>query len=606
MKKIFYIIIITLIMVITPNVFAITERITSPAMLIQINEDGEMDTTTNGVDEHLNDYIDYEDGELSIKKTAYYVIQSNYYELEINQETSDIIYLNVWEDGDLTLNNLNSFTVQHDNITANGDMDINNSKMYLEAYHNNDVSLNAEYDITVNNSQIALAYDTSNDDNNNYDPNYSVFHSYYGDIIIKNNSKLDISGRLYTEDGDIKINDSTVNLDGLFGYMESGYDIDIINSKVKFLFGIKGENINIEKSNIEALNKESRYAVYGNDKNQGWIQSTDGSMIINNSDVDVINSITSGTNMEITKSNIKLRGTFSNNGYLQSSDGNITIKDSDIQADKDIYAGNDILIDNSNIKVLGTNSKQGYLEANGGKLTISKSNVIVDEGIVSEKDAIINTSSIKSNGINSKRGYFEVYNGNLNVDNSELNTNERIMCKQKTTFNKSKIYLRSGILSTGIDIIDSDFYASNKDTSKEFSKYSPIISLDKITISSSKFISESINDKPSIASLGEIILTKDNFVNKNYTVLDIIKVTASEDNFVKDGNAEFIEKGNIVYTTSLNGKISNYSSLGIEKKDIIVNPETAYSILIVIVIALLSVMGTIIYKRYNKELKINK
>ena len=228
-------------------------------------------------------------------------------------------------------------------------------------------------------------------------------------------------------------------------------------------------------------------------------------------------------------------------------------------------------------------------------MIIDKSHIEVDEGIVSDKNTNYINSEIIVVGKNSNRGYVQVFNGDLEVSGGSLKIDEKATIHGKTTFNNTTVSLSSGIVTNGLDIIDSKFYASNKNTTLELSSYSPVISLGKFLIKNSEFVSESITDVPSIASLGEITVIDNGFINKNNDALKIIVVDADSTNFILGKNAEYIHDGNKVYTTSFNNRISNYSTLKLS----IVNPETISGIVFVLTIVGIVIGG--IYLAYRKK-----
>jgi len=573
---------------------------------LEIDEDGEIShfngiTGDGGDIEGYDDYLELEDGVLTIKQKAEYYIQSSTYEIEVKQNTNDIIGLSMWSDGDLTLTNVKAIGSF---LTANGEFVFNNSNITINGMNREEGSINAEEDIIINNSTIACNNSATNNEEDYYTTSYGNIHSYYGDIKIKE-SNVRVEGRLYVDDGSISISNSDLYLDEEWGYLVAPTDVVISNSNVTFLFGIEaGESMKIQDSTINAYDKESVYAREANDKNQGWIQVSDGDLTIINSHINVINSITSTTDMLINNSNLTLSGKYSNNGYVQSSNGKMTIKDSEIIADKDVWSYGDLEVNHSDITINANNSNKGYLESHEGKIDIKDSNIRVDEGIVSESNISLNNSDVRANGTKSNRGYIESHNGNLDIISSLVNTNEHINAKGKTTINDSNVNLKSGIITKGLDIIKSKFYASNNNTSINFSNLPPIISLDKLLIEDSNFISESISNVPSIASLDEIAVINNDFINKSNNTLEVIKVVASEENFINNESSEYIAEGSEIYTTALDGAISNYSALKVKEDvvnpdDKIVNPETgSNNVLIAFLVLLVSIA---IFFTVNKE-----
>ncbi|MBR1936848.1 MAG: hypothetical protein IJ842_04055 [Bacilli bacterium] len=597
-RKIFLVLLLVFTILFIPNVYAVEDDIYDN-IRISIDDYDELSSVqgwnyyTGEEITNFDDFFIFEDDELTILKKANYEISSSLYGLEVKQDTADLIGIVIWNDGDLLIENLKAHGYS---ITANGELEIKNSAIYLEGHdYYSEGSINSEDDIIIDNSIITCenTYGFVESTNNTATGN---IHSYYGDIFIKNNSDIYAEGRIYTEEGSITISDSKVVLDDEWGYMEAPNDIKFSNSEVSFLFGIQGgENIEIIDSTINALNKESIYAKQFNDHNQGWIQSSSGAMTIKNSIVNVINSITSGADMMVEDSTVTLSGSYSNNGYLQSGNGNLSILNSSVNADKDVYALNDLTVKNSSVIITGNNSKKGYLEAHDGKMIIDKSHIEVDEGIVSDKNTNYINSEIIVVGKNSNRGYVQVFNGDLEVSGGSLKIDEKATIHGKTTFNNTTVSLSSGIVTNGLDIIDSKFYASNKNTTLELSSYSPVISLGKFLIKNSEFVSESITDVPSIASLGEITVIDNGFINKNNDALKIIVVDADSTNFILGKNAEYIHDGNKVYTTSFNNRISNYSTLKLS----IVNPETISGIVFVLTIVGIVIGG--IYLAYRKK-----
>lgn len=579
---------------------------------LTINEDGELDyyeTYPSGED--INEYIELEDEQLTIKKSAEYQITNYSYDMEVKQTTTDKIVFSIWSDGNLTLNNINSD--YGFNITANGELKINNSNILLSG-RGYDGSINAEEDIIIDNSTIDCVYD------GDYIGEEKEIHSYYGDIYIKSNSKVKVNGRIHVDDGSIFINDSNIILDGIWGYMEAPTDIIIDKSDIKFLFGIQGgEKIEIKDSTINALDKECPYAREYNDNNQGWIQASDGPLSINDSTVNVINSITSVGDLTIKNSHVITNGKYSNNGYLQSGNGDIIINDSDITTDKDIFAENNIAIDNSQIKITGKNSKMGYLEASTGGITAKKSTIVVDEGIISEKDLIIEDSDVQANGTNSGMGYIEVYNGIFNASDSDIKILEYLYNENKTIVNKSNVNIKAGIISKGIEIVDCDFYVSNNSPKEELNSISPFISLDEVLIKNSSFVSESINNVPSIISTGKITIIDNAFINQEGNSLEIITTTATRDNILTNMDTDYFEEGITLYSTALNGKISSYSTLKLKedvitedktknieegkKDENITNPATKDSIVISALLIIISLLTTLYFYKKNKANK---
>ncbi len=595
-KKLLFLLTLVFILTATTNVYA-KNRVN-----ITINEDYEIEDgfiwneDANQREYNFEEYITQEDETLTIIKDADYIINSQAYDFEIKQTINTQINLSLWNNGNLTLDKVNIYS---NRVTANGEMVIKDSKLNIEGFYGDEGSVNAEEDIIIDNSEINCMNSIDPPGSPDLVTSAGNIHSYYGDITIKNNSKISVDGRIYVDDGSISISDSNVKLNEKWGYMEAPTDIMIKNSDITFSFGIQGgEEIQIINSNITAIEKESIYARESNDSNQGWIQVSDGKMTIKDSTINVVNSITSTDNMEITKSNITLSGNYSNNGYIQSGNKSIKITDSNITADKDIYAGKDIDITSSEIKITGEKSKKGYLEAHNGKMNINNSKIEVDEGIISEEKTVYSNSNIKATGKNSERGYIEVDGSSLDIIKSEVNTNEKLTVKEKTTINNSNIHLSSGIITNGLELNDSDFYASNKNTSKMLSNYSPVLSTKDIYLKNTAFIAESVNKTPSIASLGKITIINDSFKNKAEQILEIIEVSASEADFINDDMKAFINEGDKVYTTAINHKISNYSAIG--KKEII-NPKTGRIGTYIVIIGIMGIGLT--YQIQNKKKK---
>lgn len=535
------------------------------------------DQNNNDLSNNYGDVFEFTNNKFIIKAPGRYSINiwnNGYSDLVIEQTTKEAIYLNVNNYGSVTLNNVNiSYT---DGIYALGDgrmlepnpqtyVTINNSKIYAETYYTSygygGGNILSEGNVNINNSEITFIPEPGDTDflnRNKIDAN--------GNINIMNGSKVKLSYKINSEAGSVSISDSSVYVGDEWGFINAKNNVSINNSDVKFLFGVKANDVIINKSNVDAIEKQNMYAINNNNGNQGWIQA-DNSLSVADSELNIVNSITSDKDLKINKSDITLSGKYTDNGYVQSSDGNIEIKNSNIMCDKDVFAEYDILIEDSEVEVSGYNSKAGYLESYSGAITIKNSKVTVDEGMDSEKDMKIEGSTFEATGKNSKRGYVEVYNGTLVVDDSTIKTNERVYNDNKTTFNKANVVLSSGIKSKGIDIVDSDFYASNKDTEEILSTTSPVVSLDKVLIKNSQFVAESINDTPSIASLGEITVIDDQILNNKDSLLDVIIVDAANDNFLSGGNREFFKEGDKIYTTALNGSISNYSTVKAKEEE---------------------------------------
>ena len=89
---------------------------------IKISEDGDIEDavcfTSEQIDVSTSGYFEFDGDVLTFTNNAFYIVESGYYDLEVNQDYDGPIGLRLFNDGDLLLDGLN--VVDGYYITSNG------------------------------------------------------------------------------------------------------------------------------------------------------------------------------------------------------------------------------------------------------------------------------------------------------------------------------------------------------------------------------------------------------------------------------------------------------------------------------------------------------
>ena len=504
--------------------------------------------------DNYSDILTYSDGLLTLNESYYFdeifirfsgaTITSNNKHVNLNT-----IYDTSSQVRDLTIDNLNSSvfvsafrpltTIQYSNnekyniysnIRVTGDLLIKNSKI----------------DMTIVNSQAFNIYDNGN------------ITSRFGSITVLN-SDITSEGGLYVDGAnkDLLIKDSTINAVNQYG---QGYGLGIMDGKAEIIDStIKG--------NIDLLFWNNGYITNSTIELNDWQLALDPPNVLD---------------CYVKNSTLKFKNTINIGYYLVDSNYNL-------QNVTDLTLDNSHIVDGGYLKVvLALSSKLKLINGSTFESSTLEFNHTDNDSLLSVIDSEFNANSIDSEGsILFKDSKINIPDsGSIKGSNSITfdNINDLKLDHISTgdlTINSVNVDLAKSLTTTGdVDINDSIFKSNGTRVGGNFTldnsiykthylneekTYSPFIVVGDVDISNSSFVSESDGTVPSVLVKGDIDIKDSSFKDNNKHVLDISDVQVSNSNFLSStetfGNASYVNVGDVVKTTTLNGELSNYSEI---------------------------------------------
>lgn len=309
-----------------------------------------------------------------------------------------------------------------------------------------------------------------------------------------------------------------------------------------------------------------------NTANNNIIHSATADINISNSTIKIAGDVVAVKNLTITDSTIEtLQGKDELSGTVYAG-GVLKIEGSDVDANCKVWGVEDVFITNSSVttKKLSVTSEKGYLnivdsdidagvgmQAEEG-IFMRLSDVVVKEVIISTKGnlQIENTNLRTEKGISAVK-FVDIFDSVISIMGEDA-TFEFGDGVSGSTISNSTINTSCELESTGnLELIDS--YITLKHN-KEKSN-SNIVVLGDLWISNSRIITES-DSLPAVLVTGKLDV-KDitNIKDKDGNQLEIVKVKASSENFLKSlennvtTNSIYINEGDEVSTFASNGEL---------------------------------------------------
>lgn len=456
------------------------------------------------------------------------------------------------------------------------------------------VYLNSIFDSTRN-SNRSVTIDKLNSDS---------FVSNYESLIKMSSEKL--YSIIYVS-GDLTITDSNINLsainpkvDGTFNgniATENG-NLYVDNSTIISEAGLCSGNqktLTLKNSSFEAKNVNGQGYIFGTFDGPATIENCTitGTMgLVLSGDATVTNcilnipdfiaySVSSTPNITVKNTEMNLNNSFDlgmysdYNSIISTANANVTLdntkvklnnKDVRLYMDSKLYLTNNSSLECDSI-VEDHSNDNSLLSINNSEL---KTKSITLVGSIFFKDSKINiptsgsikgSNSITLDNINDLK-LDHISSGDLTINSVNVDLAKSLITTGDVDINDS-IFKSNGTRVSGNFTLDNSIYKTHY--LNEEKTYSPFIVVGDVDISNSSFLSESDGTVPSILVKGDIDIKDSSFKDNNKHVLDISEVQVSNSNFLSSneifGNASYVNVGDLVKTTTLNGELSNYSEI---------------------------------------------
>ncbi|MBR1936927.1 MAG: hypothetical protein IJ842_04455 [Bacilli bacterium] len=353
-------------------------------------------------------------------------------------------------------------------INIGGNYTVNNSEINMHAEHV--VNGYTAYSNTNLNSSYSVETKGSNDNN-------------YGIVITNSNINITGSCQIYSPNGGIYIEESSVTVNNLYSYGELYIDNSEIISKYVTKQLQDDKRIIMKNSKIIASTQISI-----------WSKSDDQLVTIDNCEIE--------------------------SGEIFVPNAGIIITNSKIKSTSDLYSNKSITIKNSNLEL-----KSGIAKRNSndyGMLTIEDSEILGNievgyrDGNHDELKVVIKNSNITSE-------HYEIFNGKMNLINSTLNFKGPVTARGNATIENCTGEIK-GFFGKELNIKESKLYFYNyKDN------YPSTTIEGDLIINNSNVVFENKTNNYPILLLGDLILDdKIVPIDNEKTVLKARKMTQEE------------------------------------------------------------------------------